>query len=253
MKLHFYKSGEGEPLIIIHGLFGSGDNWISLAKQFAEHYTVYLLDMRNHGHSPHDEVFNYDVMAEDVHAFMNDEQIMYAHFIGHSMGGKVIMRHAQRWPDRVEKLVVADMGVKSYPPHHDRILEALNKIDGQIITSRKQAGTILEEYIQEESVRQFLMKNLYWKEKGLLKWRMNVPVITRSMPSILEAVPDGVVEAETMFIRGDQSGYILDEDKFFIDKIFPNSTLETIANAGHWLHAEAPEQFYSMVNAFLEG
>ena len=100
MKLHFYKSGEGEPLIIIHGLFGSGDNWISLAKQFAEHYTVYLLDMRNHGHSPHDEVFNYDVMAEDVHAFMNDEQIMYAHFIGHSMGGKVIMRHAQRWPDR---------------------------------------------------------------------------------------------------------------------------------------------------------
>ncbi len=253
MKLNFRKIGEGEPLIIVHGLFGSADNWQTLAKQYSETYSVYLVDLRNHGHSPHSEDFSYNLMAEDLHELILDEQIMFAHFLGHSMGGKAVMRYAQRWPEFVEKLIVADMGMKAYPPHHEKILAALLEIDDQLISSRKQAEKILQKYVPEPGIRQFLMKNLYWYEKGDLRWRMNVKVLERSMPAILSALPQEKIEAETLFIRGQMSNYVLDDDFAEIQSTIPRVHFDTIKNAGHWLHAEAPEDFFKSTARFLEG
>ncbi|MFT5183857.1 MAG: esterase [Flavobacteriales bacterium] len=252
MKLNFRKTGDGDPLIIAHGLFGSADNWQTLAKKYAENHRVYLVDLRNHGHSPHSDDFNYDLMAEDLHELMLDEQIMFANFIGHSMGGKVIMRYAQRWPEFVEKLIVVDMGMKAYPPHHEKILSALNEINDQHIGSRKQADAILSKYVPERAIKQFLMKNLYWFEKGDLRWRMNVSVLENCMPAILSALPDKFIDADSLFIRGQLSNYILDEDFDYLTSHNRKSQFETINNAGHWLHAEAPEEFFLITTSFLE-
>lgn len=253
MRLNFRKIGEGDALIIVHGLFGSADNWQTLGKKYAENYCVYLVDLRNHGHSPHSDEFNYDLMAEDLHELILDEQIMFANFIGHSMGGKAVMRYAQRWPEFVEKLIVADMGMKAYPPHHEKILAALNEINEQHMSSRAQADTILSKYVPEAAIKQFLMKNLYWFEKEDLRWRMNVPVLEKCIPAILAGLPDAFIDADTLFIRGQMSNYVVDEDFDYLTSRNRNTHFETINNAGHWLHAEAPEEFFQATSAFLEG
>lgn len=250
MKLHYRKMGQGQPLVILHGLFGSSDNWQTLGRKFAEDFEVYLVDLRNHGHSPHHDEFSYQLMVDDVFEFFQTEFLSDVILVGHSMGGKAAMWFAQQHPHYLEKLIVVDMGIKSYPSHHDKILAGLNAVDVNVVKSRGEADRILGEYVPELGVKQFLLKNLYWVEKGQLGWRINIPVLQREMPEILSELPDEVVDTPTLFIRGDQSNYILDEDFFDLRQAFPNSMVHTVENAGHWVHAESPQEFYLTVMDF---
>jgi esterase len=234
MKLHYREFGDGKPLIILHGLFGFSDNWQSHAKKIADYFKVILVDLRNHGHSPWSSDFSYELII----------------LLGHSMGGKVAMHYAQRFTNGLEKLIVVDIGIKKYPMHHQHILAGMHAIDTEFIKSRSEAERILREHIDSDGVIQFLLKNLYWKEKGVLAWRMNFPVLEREMDIVLSAIPEIEVNIPTLFIRGALSNYILDKDWSEIEVLFPDSDLVTIQNAGHWVHAEAPETFINAVLGF---
>ena len=250
MKLHYRKYGEGQPLIILHGLFGSSDNWQTLGKKFAENFEVYLVDQRNHGHSPKSNEFNYQLLSDDLYKLITDLELENITLIGHSMGGKTVMHFAQEHPLFIKKLIVVDIGPKAYPMHHDIILAGLNSLDLSTIKSRGQADKQLSKFIEDIGVKQFLLKNLYWIEKGQLGWRINIPVLEKKMPDILAAIPDKIVETHTLFIRGEKSNYIVEDDFQNIYDQFPNSEIETIYDAGHWVHAENPFSFYNMVLEF---
>jgi esterase len=251
MKLNFKKFGEGKPLIVLHGLMGMLDNWKTPAKTLAEHFEVYIVDQRNHGHSPHSDEFSYQFMMEDLLEFVEDHELHHAHFLGHSMGGKTAMKFAQNYPEYIDKLIVADIAPKAYEVHHQQILEGLLAVDLNTTKSRKEAETVLSNFIQETGVRQFLLKNLYWIEKGKLAWRFNLNTINRVIGDIGEEINDSMYEGETLFIRGGKSNYIQDIDKEMINTYFPQGGIETIASAGHWLHAEQPESFLKSVLKFL--
>lgn len=251
MKLHHRILGDGEPLFILHGLFGYSDNWQTHARKLAEYYKVILVDQRNHGHSEWSEDFNYDLLASDLAELFDDLEIKNAKLIGHSMGGKTVLRFAQLYPEKVEKLIVVDMGLKSYPMHHQQILEGLHAINASSLSSRSESEEILQRFVAENGTRQFLLKNLYWIEKGKLAWRMNIPVLERAMPEILEALPQTPIMCQTLFIRGELSGYIHDEDIEEIENQVPDSSFITIQHAGHWVHAEQPEAFINTVLEFL--
>jgi pimeloyl-ACP methyl ester carboxylesterase len=250
MELYYKTFGEGKPLIILHGLFGSSDNWLTHAKKLADYFKVYLVDQRNHGHSPWSDAFSYQIMADDLHELVKKEQLADFILMGHSMGGKTAMLYTQQHEELVEKLIVVDMGVKEYPIHHDTILEGLNSLDLSVIDTRSRAEEELGKYIENLSIRQFLLKNLYWKEKGQLAWRINITVLEKEMPSIVGALPYKEVFTETLFMRGGQSNYIREEDEDHILKYFPISEIHTIERAGHWIHAEAPEEFIEEVLGF---
>ena len=250
MKLHYRKYGEGQPLIILHGLFGSSDNWQTLGKKFAENFEVYLVDQRNHGHSPKSDEFNYQLLSDDLYNLIRDLELENIILVGHSMGGKTVMTFAQKYPEFIEKLIVVDIGPKAYPMHHNIIIEGLNSLDLSIIKSRGQADKQLSKFIEDSGVKQFLLKNLFWVEKGQLGWRINIPVLEDKMPNIIAAIPDKIVETPTLFIRGEKSNYIAEDDFQNIYDQFPNSEIETIYDAGHWVHAENPFSFYNMIIDF---
>lgn len=251
MKLHFRKIGQGQPLIILHGLFGTSDNWQSIGKVFAERYTVYMVDMRNHGHSPHDNEMDYFVMSDDLKELFIDNEITNAILMGHSMGAKAAMYFAQENPGYIDKLIVVDMGIKKYPPHHQLIFDALLAVDLDKVKTRKEVEQIIRSYFSDESVIQFLLKNLYWSDEEKLAWRMNLHVLYRDIENILAAVPNKKCELPTLFIRGGKSNYVLDEDWEAIKVLFPKAELVTIAQAGHWVHAEAPKEFFEKLNAYI--
>lgn len=250
MKLSYRQLGQGKPLVILHGLFGSADNWQTHAKKLAEYFEVTLVDLRNHGHSPWSAEFSYALMVQDLHALVLDLQIQQPILLGHSMGGKLAMHYDQTYPNSIDKLLVVDMGVKAYPPHHAHILSAIHAIDLTKISARAEVETILKTFVDSEGVRQFLLKNLYWEEKGKLAWRVNFPVLEASMPEILSALPERESFTNTLFIRGLLSNYIIDEDIETLESYFPDMQLVSIANAGHWVHAEAPDAFLDAVLSF---
>lgn len=250
MKLHYRELGSGKPFVILHGLFGFSDNWQSHGKKLAEYYRVIMVDLRNHGHSDWSEEFSYELMMGDVKELCDQLGLEEFILLGHSMGGKTAMLFAQHYPELLEKLIVVDMGIKSYPMHHEHILAGLHALDLQAISTRSEAEAILSQHIDSPGVRQFLLKNIYWKEKGKMAWRMNIPVLEREMPNILSALPNEECFVQTLFIRGELSNYILDEDIPAIENAFPDSELVTIENAGHWVHAEAPEAFLDAVLGF---
>jgi pimeloyl-ACP methyl ester carboxylesterase len=250
MKLHFRELGAGQPMIILHGLFGFSDNWQTHAKKFAEYYRVILVDLRNHGHSDWSDEFSYDIMVDDLKELCDELHLKNILMIGHSMGGKVAILFAQKHKELLDKLVVVDIGVKAYPMHHQHILAGMHAIDLPKIQLRKEAEEILKRYIDSDGVRQFLLKNLYWKEKGQLAWRMNLSVLEREMEHILSVLPEKEVMLPTLFIRGELSNYILDEDIEQLEDQFPDSEIITIKDAGHWVHAEAPEEFVDSVLGF---
>jgi len=250
MKLHYRELGEGKPFIILHGLFGYSDNWQTHAKKLAEYYRVILVDLRNHGHSDWTDDFSYELMSDDVKELCDDLNLDDFILLGHSMGGKTAMLFAQKYSDLIDKLIIVDMGIKSYPMHHDHILEGLNSIDLSQLNTRSEAENQLAKHIDSEGIRQFLLKNIYWIEKGKMAWRMNIPVLEREMPEILGALPSGECFVPTLFIRGELSNYILDQDFSAIENAFPDSELITIPNAGHWVHAEAAEDFIDAVLGF---
>lgn len=251
MKLQHRILGEGKPLIVLHGLFGNSDNWQTHAKRFSEYFQVILVDQRNHGHSDWSDEFSYDLLAADLHELIQDLGFDQVNLLGHSMGGKTVMRYAQLYPDTIDKLIVVDMGIKSYPMHHQQILAGIDAVNQTAMDSRSVAEEVLQQYVPEIGTRQFLLKNLYWKEKGKLEWRMNVRVLEKEMPEILKALPEQEVFVQTLFIRGALSKYILEEDISDIENSFPDSSFVSIENAGHWVHAENPEEFMNAVLEFL--
>lgn len=246
--------GTGKPLLIIHGFLGMSDNWKSLGSQYAaEGFQVHILDLRNHGKSFHSDDFSYDSMATDVLEYCQVNNIDKVAIIGHSMGGKVAMLFATNYPNKVEKLIVADIGPKYYAPHHQDILAGLNAVDFSAKPSRTEVEETLYPFIPDFGTRQFLMKNLYWATPGQLDFRFNLKAFNEKIEIIGTALPENAVfENPTLFLRGGNSKYILDADLPMIKKHFPNFELATIPNVGHWLHAENPKQFFEETARFLK-
>lgn len=251
MKLFFREIGEGKPMIILHGLFGSSDNWLTVSKRLGEFRKLYIVDLRNHGQSPQNSVFDYDGMVEDLEYFIQQQGLDKPDILGHSLGGKVAMKFAAVHPDLLDKLIVVDIAPRAYPIHHDTILEGLNGIDIVSLESRKEADETLSAYVPQVGVRQFLLKNLKRTDSGF-DWKMNLSAITENIANVGEELEyHKRVNNPTLFIRGEQSNYITDEDFPRIMHQFPNARIETIRQASHWIHAEQPEALSSVVEHFL--
>ena len=246
--------GSGKPLLILHGFLGMSDNWKTLGTQFGtEGFQVHMIDLRNHGRSLHSEEFTYEMMVQDIFEYCHANNLENINIIGHSMGGKVAMFVATTHPELVNKLIVADIGPKFYPQHHQDILAGLNAVDFSKKPTRNEVEEIMSQYIPDFGTRQFLMKSLYWQEPGQLAFRFNLEVFNKKMDEIgVPLPPNAVFEKPTLFIRGENSNYVLDSDFEGIKQHFPNFTIETIPNAGHWLHAENPVLFYQISSSFLK-
>jgi pimeloyl-ACP methyl ester carboxylesterase len=250
--LNFKKSGQGPPLVILHGVFGSGENWLTVSKQFMPHFEVFLVDQRNHGRSPHTEQFSYDILVEDLLDFANQQGLEKFFLIGHSMGGKVAMKFALKYPERLFKLVIVDIAPRYYRPHHQEIMTAFYSVDLEKMKTRNEADEAMAKHISEMDVRQFLLKNLYRDEAGKFAWRINLPVLEKSVENIGEPLdPKARIEVPTIFIKGANSKYISETDEEEINTMFPNSRLVSISGAGHWVQAEKPDEFAGIVNQFL--
>jgi esterase len=245
--------GEGKPFLIIHGFLGMSDNWKTLSAQFEQlGFQMHLLDMRNHGKSFHSDVFNYEVMVEDVKAYIDFHKLENITLLGHSMGGKIAMLLATLYPEFIQNLIIADIGPKYYAPHHQSILAALNAIDFSKKPSRAEVDEMISNYISDFGTKQFLLKNLYWVEPGQLGFRFNLKVFNEKISEIGAALPvENTYFKRTLFLRGDKSDYILDSDFETIYYHFPEAKIVTIPDAGHWLHAENPMAFYYEVENFL--
>lgn len=253
MDLNFKTFGQGPPLVILHGLFGTLDNWQTLAKRWASDYTVYLVDQRNHGRSPHLDGMSYSLLAEDLAQFLDKEWIHECHLLGHSMGGKAAMQFAMDYPDQVDKLVVVDIAPKVYQAGHNEIFEALRSLDLTKLETRTQAANHLGDRIPQPAVVQFLLKNLSRVPAGGFAWKMNLEVLYRDYANILDSVTGVPFEKPSLFVRGGQSHYVETDDLPLIQTLFPNAELATVASAGHWVHAQAPSELYQLVSSFLEG
>ena len=252
MKLNYKTLGEGRPLIVLHGLFGSLDNWITLAKQWSSHFKVILVDQRNHGQSPHSDAFSYSIMAADLKELMDDLSLTNAILLGHSMGGKTVMEFSMLFPEMIDKLIVVDIAPVKYEVHHYTIIDALESVQLADISNRKEAETYLSKYIREPGTRQFLLKNLYWETKERLAWRFNLKVLAKEILPISEyEIVKGVFEKSTLFVAGQKSNYILPEYKAKMKDKFPNYKLESIDGAGHWVHAEKMVEFSKVIRQFL--
>jgi len=250
--LHSKVFGEGKPLVILHGLFGMLDNWQALAKEFGAFFGTHILDLRNHGKSFHAEEHSYELMCADLVHYLDENDLDKIYLLGHSMGGKTAMLFATKYPERVEKLVVVDIAPKYYALHHQEILAGLNAVSQGKVQSRKEADVILAQHFSEMGIRQFLLKNLYWKTKDELDFRFNLKVLSQEIHNVGEALlEDACFMEPTLFINGATSNYILPEDTELIEEHFPDAEIVEIANAGHWVHAENPSDFFDEVSRFL--
>ncbi len=252
IELNYKEFGQGDPVIILHGLFGTLDNWKTMATRLAEDYMVFIIDQRNHGKSPHTDEFSYHLLAEDLREFMEANWMYKARIIGHSMGGKTAMRFALDNPDMVEQLVVVDIAPQKNERGHDQIFNAMLSLDIANLENRKQADAALLKNIPDFGVRQFLLKNLARNPEGGFRWKMNLSVLHEKYEEILVAIDsEETLDAPTLFLNGGSSGYVTDHHLDGIKKRFPNFEQKTIEGAGHWVHAEAPDQFLSIVRAFF--
>lgn len=243
---------ENTPLLVFHGLFGMLDNWGSFGREFGEIFPIHLIDLRNHGRSFHSDFMSHNDLAQDIINYMNHYNISKANLLGHSLGGKAVMQCAINFPEKIEKLIVVDISPKAYPPHHQGIIKALETVDFEKVKSRNEVEKILSQYISEQSVIQFLTKNLYWTEEKKLNWRFNLETLAAKYNDYVgNAIRFGTFQGETLFIAGAKSNYILPQDEFLIRQQFPNFRLETISNAGHWVQAENPKDFNQIVKEFL--
>jgi len=253
MILHSNTFGEGKPFVILHGFLGMGDNWKTLARQFAKsNFEMHLVDQRNHGRSFHSDDFDYELMAEDLRHYCEVNDLDNIVLLGHSMGGKTAMLFAAKYPEFVSKLIVADISPRYYPIHHDAILEGLSELDFTYVQTRLEADQVLENYVPDIGTRLFLLKNLYWVHKGQLGLRINLEALREHVSEVGEALPiHATFKKDTLFLRGDRSEYIGESDETIIRRHFPKSDIITISNAGHWLHAENPKDFYEAVINFI--
>jgi pimeloyl-ACP methyl ester carboxylesterase len=253
MKLHSKIYGDkGQDLIVIHGLFGMGDNWNSLGKKFSKYCKVHLIDLRNHGRSPHSADFNYEVMCEDILEYMEDNDISNPIILGHSLGGKLAMKFAFTHPDKIEKLIVADISPRKYnTDFHQNLLRTLYKLPLEDFDKREEIDEVLSSIYEDKGMRLFLLKNLYRNENKEFAWRFNIDVLLEKVSNIQESdFIEGVCNIPTHFLRGGNSDYINSTDELIINKHFSDFSIATIDGSGHWLHAEKPEQFYNEVMGF---
>ena len=252
MQLHFRTYGEGFPLIILHGLLGSLDNWQPLSRKCGAHFKVFAVDQRNHGCSPHSDEFGYDVMSQDLLEFMETHGLAGAHLLGHSMGGKTAMHFALRHPDRVGKLVVVDIAPRAYPPRHAATFEALLALDLKAFHQREQIDAALAGAVPEAGLRQFLLKNVRRDSAGAFRWKVNLRSIFGNFHHLNAALAsDRRFPRPALFVRGEKSDYVRDADADLIRRNFPQAEIQTIPGAGHWVHADAPELFLKLVVDFL--
>ena len=266
MELFFRKIGKNKPtLIVLHGLYGSSDNWMNLARYWSKYYEVYLVDLRNHGRSPHSKTHSYKAMRDDILSLMDNQKIQKAIVLGHSMGGKLAMRLAMDYPERINALIVVDIAPKNYISEnnkqlqkHRNILKAMQKLKLEQFQRREEIDSFLSKLIPEERVRQFIMKNIKRNKDFSFSWKLNLPVIQSEIENITQGFSEHEIKKNVsgfpvLFIKGEQSDYILENDKAIIESIFPSSEMQTIPNAGHWVHAEQSEQLSKLVLNFLEG
>jgi pimeloyl-ACP methyl ester carboxylesterase len=252
MQLQFKQLGHGEPIVLLHGLFGSSDNWFNVAPKLAEKFHVLIPDLRNHGSSPHHAEMDYPLMADDVEKFFAAQKIESASVIGHSMGGKVAMQFALDFSARVKKLVVVDMAPRVYQRAHDHIFEALLALDLKAFQSRSQIEEVLSGGIPSLNLRRFLLKNLGRDTEGKFIWKMNLRGVAKNYSRLgKELRPQNHFEKPTLFIRGGKSEYIAEADAAEIHRLFPAAAIQTIAAANHWVHADAPDEFVRLVLDFL--
>lgn len=262
MKLHYHKlspSPEGmqnhKSAFILHGLFGMSDNWLTVGKKLAEFFTVYLIDLRNFGQSPHSDEWTYPAMAEDIYDLLTSVEgndMGKIILIGHSMGGKVAMQFASMYPKSLEKLIVVDIAPKKYPDNQFDFIEKLPSVNLSEMKSRKEAEAHLNAITKDWATVQLLLKNIQWNDQGKLEWKFNLKVIIEDQNKIGKTffLGEKSIDTPTLFIRGEKSNYILDSDLPEIKKQFPNSELKTIEGAGHWAHADKPEEFLKLVKNF---
>lgn len=251
MKLFFRELGQGQPFIILHGLMGSSDNWLTQAKLLADQYHIYMVDQRNHGQSSHSDEFDYKVLANDIKDFLLQHRIERPIVLGHSMGGKAAMNFAIANPTMLDRLIVVDIAPKAYPVHHDNIVEGLKAIPIERLKTRNEADEILSQFVKEVDVRQFLLKNLLRKPEGGFAWKINLNVIDSNLELISADIQfPGAYNGQALFVRGGHSHYVKDEDRPRIKELFPNSTLITM-DTGHWVQAEKPQEFVEVVKNFL--
>ena len=252
MNLHFEAVGEGRPLIILHGLLGSADNWRSMSRRLGAHYQVFAVDLRNHGRSPHSDIFDYDVMVADLREFVEQQALTRIMPLGHSIGGKVAMQFAIDYSEQVDRLVIVDIGPKPYEPSQRYILEALRSLDLTRCKSFADVDAALAAEVSGESLRQFLLKNLARDENGRLRWKVHLEAIDRNYDKLARGLAPGrTFDKPTLFIRGGRSNYIEDDDALLIRQIFPRAEIATLPEAGHWVHVDAPEEFFQTVLNFL--
>ena len=252
VQLHFKESGQGRVVILLHGLFGSSDNWHHIALRLAENFHVFALDQRNHGQSPHSAEMNYPLMADDVDEFMTARRIKSAAVIGHSMGGKTAMQFALQFPQRVEKLLVVDMAPRAYEPSHEKIIAGQLALDLKSFSTRQGIEDALAPEIPNLALRRFLLKNLGRDPAGGFFWKINLRGIAENYWQLGGPIsaPASFMKP-TLFIRGEKSNYINPEDEPLIRELFPQSEIQTIAGAGHWIHADRPEDFLRLVSDLL--
>ncbi len=246
--------GKGNPVIILHGLLGLSDNWVSFGRQLALDFEVFIPDLRNHGQSPHDPVFNLKVLVSDLFEMIEDLDLKKVNLIGHSLGGRVAMCFALENPDLLDTLVVVDMALRLYYPDqdHQMLMDAMMRVDFSSAHSRSDVDRQLEENVHSLKLRQFLLKNIYWKDKQTLGWRLNLPALKNSLPQMLEGIDPGKKFLNpVLLVRGGLSDYVTDADLPAMIEQFPRTSVQTLANASHWVHADAPGEFYSLVHKFL--
>ena len=255
IELNHKVYGQGDPLIILHGLFGSLDNWATIGRKLGEELMVYLIDQRDHGKSPHTEEFSYDILAADLFHFMETNWLHTSVVVGHSMGGKTAMRFALENPDMVEKLIVLDMAPKGYTNRHQKVFDAMDMVDFSTLEARGDAKEVLMEGLDNDaSTTAFLLKNIKRLKEGGFTWKMNTTLLRKEYENIIAPMPtESSYDGPTLFIRGGNSQYITDEDIPLILELFPQAEIVTVEDAGHWLHAEKPAEVMELIKNFVQG
>jgi pimeloyl-ACP methyl ester carboxylesterase len=254
MKLFFRQFGSGRPVIILHGLFGQSDNWVTVGRRIADQFSVYIPDQRNHGQSPHAPLHTYPALSDDLLEFIEENQIEKPILIGHSMGGKVAMTFTLEHPEMVEKLVIIDISPRKYPERniHTHVITQMLSINLEKAGIRREVEKILEQKITDQRIRMFILKNLYYKLHGKLGWRLNLEAINHNLEQLFDSVNGNTAyPGPTLFIKGGRSDYILEEDSPQILKLFPQTIVKTIPGASHWVHADAPGELCFLLSSFL--
>ncbi len=254
MKLFYRQFGWGEPVIILHGVFGMSDNWVTFGRRLGEHFSVFVPDQRNHGQSPHSTSHNYYALADDILEFMDEHGLREASVVGHSMGGKVAMGVALEASRRVRKLVIIDVSPKGYPLRREHLetLRAMRSVDLSRFLSRQEVETELNKVLLSDRIRYFVLKNLHRDHAGRFSWRINVDAVEENLEGISGTLPvKGIYEGPVLVIRGGDSDYISDDDKPLFSSYFPNYHMVTIPGASHWVHADMPDALFAELMVFL--